>query len=150
MAKNQNLPSKFVVKSGLNGRFTSLKSPWTCEITMKLYSFNWSPGISLTSQVEQFRQIFIRWARYDPMHGLSSRECPGCDEIRSKPQKLQMLDGLLGGGFNFFYFHPYLLGKMNPFWRLIFFKGVGSTTNQFILSAILVGNHGFQSSFCLA
>lgn len=25
-------------------------------------------------EVEQFRQIFIRWARYDPMHGLSSRE----------------------------------------------------------------------------
>ena len=30
---------------------------------------------------------------------------------------------------NMFYFHPYL-GKMNQFW-LIFFKGVGSTTNQF-------------------
>ena len=33
----------------------------------------------------------------------------------------------LGGGFKYFYVHPYL-GKMNPFW-LIFFKWVGSTTN---------------------
>ena len=57
------------------------------------FILNWPPWI-FTSQVEQFRQIFIRWARYDPMHGLSSRECPGCG-LRSKPQKLQLLDGLL-------------------------------------------------------
>ena len=30
---------------------------------------------------------------------------------------------------NIFNFHPYL-AKMNPFW-LIFFRGVGSTTNQY-------------------
>ena len=38
-------------------------------------------------------------------------------------------DGHLGGGnSNIFYFQPLYLGKMNPIW-LIFFKGVGSTTN---------------------
>ena len=42
------------------------------------------------------------------------------------PENVEFSD-ILGGGFNFFCFHPYL-GKMNPFW-LIFFKWVGSTTN---------------------
>ena len=34
----------------------------------------------------------------------------------------------LGGGFKYFLFSPRKLGKMNPFWLLLF-KGVGSTTN---------------------
>ena len=34
----------------------------------------------------------------------------------------------LGGGFTYFLFSSRTLGKMNPFW-LMFFKGVGSTTN---------------------
>ena len=28
----------------------------------------------VTTEVEQFRQIFVRWARYDPVEGMSDRE----------------------------------------------------------------------------
>ena len=49
-----------------------------------------------------------------------------------------MLDGVqLGWWFQtFFYFNPYL-GKRFPFW-LIFFKGVGSTTKQFIFFWMII------------
>ena len=35
----------------------------------------------------------------------------------------------LGGGFKYFYFHPYL-GKMNPIWRSYFSDGWGKTTSM--------------------
>lgn len=57
---------------------------------MKLYSID----LLGSSQVEQFRQIFIRWARYDPMHGLSSREFPGCVEKDQNLRSYKRLDGL--------------------------------------------------------
>ena len=40
--------------------------------------------------------------------------------------------GLGGGNSNLFYPHPQNFGKMNSFW-LIFFKWVGSTTNQILI-----------------
>ena len=43
---------------------------------------------------------------------------------------------LLGVGFKYFLFSP-LLGEMIPIW-LIFFRWVGSTTNQFMLPCFLV------------
>jgi len=40
--------------------------------------------------------------------------------------------GLGGGNSDIFVFSPGTLGKMNPFLMFIFFKWVGSTTNQLV------------------
>ena len=44
----------------------------------------------------------------------------------------------VAGGFKHFLFSPLKLGKINPFWRAYFSKGVGSTTNQICLSSSAV------------
>ena len=36
--------------------------------------------------------------------------------------EIQGINVWLGGGFKYFYFHPYL-GKMNPFWPIFFQRG---------------------------
>ena len=59
--------------------------------------------------------------------GFHVLQCPSNDAVGKEKVK-DFFQLYLGGGFKYFFIFTPILGKMNPFWLLLF-KGVGSTTN---------------------